>query len=71
MVNLSSDFIKCGEKVSFRDLERIWKDFDWPAHCKKVDEAIAPQIDSYRTARARSYAEGRHYVFMSEIKTPL
>ncbi len=57
--NVSSD-----RKISFEDLEKMLKAFDWEVHCRRVDEAIVPQIEAYRIARAKSYAQARYHVFV-------
>ena len=56
--------IVSSEKISFEYLEKMLKNFDWEAHCRRVDEAIAPQIEAYRIARIKSYASARDHVFV-------
>ena len=56
--------INSERKITHLELEKMWKAFDWEAHCKRVDEAIAPQIEAYRIARAQSYAQARSVVFV-------
>lgn len=58
--NLASFTKEEAEKI----LKEAFKKFDWEAHCKRVDEAIAPQIEAYRIARLRSYADGKYHVFV-------
>ena len=57
------NIVNSERKISPADLEKMWKAFDWEAHCRRVDEAIAPQIEAYRIARAQSYAQARGVVF--------
>ena len=47
-----------------RILREGWKKFDWEAHCNRTDEKIAPQMEEYRIARLKSYAEGKYHVFI-------
>lgn len=36
---------------------------DWNEFWAKVEEKVAPQIEAYRRARIRSYANAHKYVF--------
>ena len=49
---------------TFEDLQTAWERFDWEAHCRRVDEAIAPQIEAYRRASAQSRADAKYHVFV-------
>ena len=47
-----------------QDLQKALDNFDWEAHCRRVDEAIAPVIEAYRQARAKSYVSARNHVYI-------
>jgi hypothetical protein len=51
-------------EITWKDIEEALKRFDFEAHFRRVDEAIAPQIEALRIARLRSYAQGRYHVYV-------
>ena len=51
-------------KITPEYLQKMLDNFDWQAHFRRVDEAIAPQIEALRIARLRSYAQGRYHVYV-------
>lgn len=56
--------VSSDRKITFEDLERMMKNYDWEAHWRRVEEAVAPQVEAYRIARLRSYAQGKYHVFV-------
>jgi len=59
-----SNNVKDDRILTPADLQRALDKFDWEAHCRKVEEAIAPVIEAYRIARAKSYAQAKYHVFV-------
>lgn len=52
------------QRITAEDLQKMLENFDFEAHWRRVDEAIAPQIEAYRVARLKSYAQARDVVFV-------
>jgi len=52
------------EKITSKDIQVMLENMDWEAHWRRVEEAIAPQIEAYRIARAKSYAQAKYHVFV-------
>lgn len=51
-------------KVTHKDLQKMLEQFDWEAHWRRVEEAIAPQIEAYRRASAQSKAQAKYHIFV-------
>ncbi|MDO8579498.1 MAG: hypothetical protein Q7R72_01340 [bacterium] len=47
-----------------KEIERQLNAIDWKKFWAEVDAKVAPQIEAYRLARARSYARSRDRVIM-------
>ena len=61
---MADEILNSDRRIASKDLAKMLKKFDWESHCRRVDEAIAPQIEAYRIARLRSYAQAKYHVFV-------
>ena len=53
------------EKISPKDIQKYLNNIDLKSFWRKVEEAMAPDIEAYKKARAESYARAGNHVVLS------